>query len=85
MHNDITYLIVYALVEKNTQRPPIGADIISMARIDLGRKVGECAGLARQDLAWNYVGSHILAPSQRWFEKRNRERARARGHTKSVK
>ena len=64
LHNDITYLIVYALVEKNTQRPPIGADIISMARIDLGRKVGECAGLARQDLAWNYVGSHILAPSQ---------------------
>lgn len=37
----ITYLIVYALVEKDTQRPPIRTDIIALTRIYLGCEVGE--------------------------------------------
>jgi hypothetical protein len=55
-----TYLVVDALVEEDAQRPPIGANVVTVSCVDLWREVGERARLACQDLAWYDIGCNIL-------------------------
>ena len=58
-----TNLVVYALVEQHTQRPPVCPDIVAAARVHFRREIRQGAGLACQYLPRDDVGSDILSHS----------------------
>lgn len=50
-----TYLVINTLVEQNTQRPPVGPDVVAFTSVHLWCEVCQCARLAGEDLAGNDI------------------------------
>jgi len=59
-HERTTNLIVYALIEENTQRPPICANIVALPCVHLWCEIGKRTRLTCQHLARNNIGGDIL-------------------------
>ena len=57
----IAHLIVNALIEEDSQRPPVSTDIVPMACVYFRRKIGQRSRLAGQNLAGDNVGGNILS------------------------
>lgn len=53
-------LVVYALVEENTQRPPVDLARVALAFIYFRSQVGEGTRLARQRLMRREIGGDVL-------------------------
>ena len=53
-------LVVYTLVEQDSQRPPIDFSTVAATVVDFGSKVGESAGLAGQFSASFDLGRDVL-------------------------
>lgn len=55
-----TDLVVDALVEQHTERPPVNLARVALALVDLGRQICEGARLAGERFVRGEVGSNIL-------------------------
>jgi hypothetical protein len=53
-------LVVYALVEEHTQRPPVDLARVPLAFVYFGGQIGEGSRLARQRLARYEIGRDVL-------------------------
>jgi hypothetical protein len=58
-----THLVVDALVEEHTERPPVDLARVALALVHLGREIGERARLAGQRLVGGEVGRDVLSLS----------------------
>ena len=64
-----SYLVVYALVKRDAERPPIGPHIITLSTVDLGRKIGQRSRLARHsspryDVRGNILSQMLVIPNK---------------------